>query len=234
MLFKCRDDHLVAGLLGDLARGSSVCVADAGLSTLFEQSPHDFDLSRTGCQHERRFAVVSAFFDHTDITARCDTCHQKSDGHIVSSNDCEICHNTREWDDVQFDHSGVTVQCATCHSGDLPSDHFRSTEDCAACHLTTRWSPDTFGHTSPDYPGTHAGNLDCTECHQANTDAVLWPRAEFRPDCAGCHASDFERREHTNKETGLPYTTSELRDCTLSCHVEDDGRPEHRVNDSDW
>jgi hypothetical protein len=50
----------------------------------------------------------------------------------------------------------------------------------------------------------------------------------------GCHASDFERHEHENKQTGLQYTVGELKDCTTSCHVEDDGRPEHRVGASEW
>ena len=195
--------------------------------------PQDHIVSSDNCEecHNTR-NWQDIFFDHSNITEPCANCHEKNPGHITSPNECEICHNTRNWHNVTFDHSTVTSNCTTCHSGDVPSGHFMTSDDCVECHTTTRWSPDTFSHTTPNYPGDHAGNLACTRCHPSNSELVVWERSDLRPDCAGCHASDF--RTHRNRQTGLPYTVEELRDCTDSCHVEDNNRPAHRVNAREW
>jgi hypothetical protein len=186
---------------------------------------------------------TGARFDHFGIDAPCITCHNnvnypgKPGDHIASSNQCEECHNTRDWEDADFNHDNITSSCTTCHSGDLPSKHFVTTDDCSECHSTDDWSRDRFRHTaSSDYPGDHAGNLDCTECHPNNSVFVEWSDKQFKPDCAGCHASEFWRKQdkHKNKQTGDLYTASELRDCSSSCHVEDDGRPEHSVGKNEW
>lgn len=192
------------------------------------QSSDDCEL----CHNTRRWE--DAQFDHSNITEPCVACHQKDPGHIQSPNDCELCHNTLSWDDAQFDHSNVMSDCAVCHASDTPSGHFMTSEDCGECHLNTSWRPSSFRHSSPGYPGDHGRNLDCTDCHTMNNAIVVWPNPEFQPDCAACHASDFARRRHTNRQTGMPYTASELRDCTIACHVEDDGRPEHRVSAREW
>ena len=100
-------------------------------------------------------------------------------------------------------------------------------------------------HTSPGYPGDHRGGLACTDCHGGNSDQVTWFAPAYQPDCAGCHAGDFEPGEHKKYENpDFFYTVSELRDCTGACHVYTDSSlttikksrpgPEHRVNGSDF
>ncbi len=203
--------------------------ADAGgKNQLHVPSGNDCEL----CHSTSRW--TGARFDHFSVTTACANCHQKDPGHVASPPDCELCHNTRDWEDAQFDHAGITAPCTSCHSGDVPSGHFVTADDCSECHTTNRWHPSTFRHKTPDYPGDHSGHLACTECHQSNSPLVIWPRLDLKPFCAGCHAADFATHEHKNKQTGQLYTVNELKDCTISCHVEDDGRPEHRVGAGDW
>jgi hypothetical protein len=145
---------------------------------------------------------------------------------VLTSNDCELCHNTITWLGATFDHSTVTTSCSSCHGGDLPLGHFVSADDCSECHGTARWSPSTFSHSTPNYPGTHSGNLDCTACHPSNNETVVWDRADLSPDCGGCHASDWP-----GKHKGR--SLSELRDCASACHIDGPG-VEHRVGDRKW
>jgi hypothetical protein len=115
----------------------------------------------------------------------------------------------------------------------VPDGHFVTARDCSECHGTIKWDPDTFMHSmSGNYPGDHAGNFDCRRCHAGNSEAVRWTGVGF--DCAGCHASTFNNRPHRNRETGQLYSVTELQDCTMACHVEDDGRAEHRVGAREW
>ena len=181
---------------------------------------------------------LGARFNHSDISGSCRSCHaddEPFDHFSGGTRDCDDCHNTRDWDDAQFDHSNITGTCTSCHVDDMPGDHFATgTRDCDECHTNTRWENPRFTHPPGNYPGDHAGNLDCTRCHQANNDSINWPRPDLRPDCAGCHASDFDQEEHKEDENGQPNTASGLRDCAGACHVERFRTGEHRVNASDW
>jgi hypothetical protein len=103
----------------------------------------------------------------------------------------------------------------------------------------TAWTPTlNFVHTSPSYPGNHARQLDCTECHVSNSQAVSYRNAAYAPNCAACHANDYRAGEH-RKYGNVNYTVSELRDCAGSCHtytdssmtvIRDRKNSHHRVN----
>jgi hypothetical protein len=84
-------------------------------------------------------------------------------------------------------------------------------------------------------------SVTCTSCHTANSQQITWPFPAYQPDCAGCHANDFESGPHKKYEspTTVNYTVSELRDCSGACHIYTDStmtqikelRPsEHRSN----
>lgn len=194
-------------------------------------------------------------FDHTGITQPCSSCHNGTDAtgkpmdHVVTNSECDVCHSTRGWSPARFDHAGITDGCSDCHDGTqatgTPSGHFMSAQDCSACHRTTGWTPDIFRHMSPNYPGDHARDLDCTRCHPGNSDAVVYTDdPSLAPDCAGCHRNDFEpgpHKKHENPDTN--YTVQELRDCSGSCHIYTDAslttikttrNREHRVSDGDF
>jgi hypothetical protein len=196
-----------------------------------------------------------ARFDHAGVTTGCFSCHNgvtatgKSRDHIASGNDCETCHNTVTWSGARFDHAGITGGCASCHNGSTatgkPTGHFVTSRSCEECHTTASWTPDTFRHTSPDYPGEHRRALDCNDCHQGGVETAAWSHPGYRPDCAGCHAGDFESGPHRKTRTPeTRYTAGELRDCTGACHVYTDATlttidqrrngPEHRITDGDF
>jgi hypothetical protein len=82
-------------------------------------------------------------------------------------------------------------------------------------------------HTGLSYePLDHRANLLCTACHQSNSEAVSWPFPAYVPDCAGCHANDFDRKgKHIGGENG---TVSQNRDCSGG------GTGCHRISDSQF
>ncbi|MCP5040755.1 MAG: hypothetical protein GY944_06970 [bacterium] len=176
------------------------------------------------------------------------TAEGKHRNHLVTTDDCDLCHSTRRWEPTRFNHSGITGLCSNCHNGidasGLPRNHFSTTAECDECHTTRRWSRTDYDHVSAGYPGDHRKSFGCKKCHGANDETVTWRRASFQPDCGACHASDFERDEH--KKTENPerdYTASELRDCAGSCHVyrdetlteiKDRRNREHRVSDDEF
>jgi len=102
----------------------------------------------------------------------------------------------------------------------------------------------TFRHTSSNYPGDHNSSVTCRDCHGGNTEAATWTSATYRPDCAGCHANDYDAGEHRKTQSpSTNYTVSELRDCSGPCHTYTDSSlttianrrdSEHRARDGDF
>ncbi len=202
-------------------------------------------------------AWTPAVFDHGSVApGTCNGCHDgftatgKPPGHIATNASCDACHSTIAWLPARFDHDNVTPgTCNGCHDGitatGMNPGHFVTNASCDTCHSTDFWSPDIFAHTSPGYPGDHAGNLQCRDCHRANSEAVTWTAPAYQPDCAGCHAGDFRSGPHKKHENpDVRYTVGELRDCTGACHVYTDSTlsniskfrpgPEHSVRRRDW
>lgn len=201
------------------------------------------------------FTWNSTRFDHSGITQPCSSCHNGIDArgkdldHVDTNSECDVCHSTRAWRPASFDHAGITSGCSDCHNDvqatGVPDGHFMTMQDCNFCHRTTGWRPDTFRHMSANYPGDHARDLDCTECHPGNSDAVVYTDDPgLAPDCAGCHRSDFRPGEHKQHENpDHNYTVEELANCAGACHVYTDAslttrketrNGEHRVSDRDF
>jgi len=121
-----------------------------------------------------------------------------------------------------MDHALVTGSCSTCHNGTTATgkstNHFVTSLQCDECHNTTNWTTINFNHTSAAYPGDHSFGMVCSRCHQSNSQTVIW--GAYRPDCAGCHANDYESGPHKKHENpDVRYSVSELRDCAGTCHV---------------
>ncbi|MGB1222381.1 MAG: cytochrome c3 family protein, partial [Alcanivoracaceae bacterium] len=173
--------------------------------------------------------------DHAEVQGNCASCHNgntapgKPANHIQSGNACDDCHNTNTFTGARFDHSSVSGNCASCHNGTTatgkPGNHFVTTVACEECHTVNGWTPAIFRHSGAAYPGDHRGGLDCRDCHTNNNQVMNWQFPAYQPDCAACHASDYEPDEHRNAPV------SQLRDCAGSCHQ---SNPEHSVNDKDW
>jgi len=192
-------------------------------------------LSCDNCHSTRRW--TPATFDHSSVTpGTCATCHNgstatgKPSGHVITSASCDSCHSTQAWIPAGFDHSTVVPgTCSNCHNGSTatgkPGGHFVTTQQCDACHSTSRWIPTTsYSHNSAFFPGQHAASVSCIDCHTGNSETIAWRYSTYKPECAGCHANDFETGPHKKTETPstIYYTVSELRDCTGSCHLYSD------------
>lgn len=89
--------------------------------------------------------------DHPPIGGlMCVDCHNnvveegKEDDHILTTNVCEACHTTSDWERVlTVDHVEVLGDCSSCHNNDIaqgkPPGHVITTQECNACHSTTSW-----------------------------------------------------------------------------------------------
>lgn len=181
------------------------------------------------CHSTRRW--VPAGFNHDGIVDGCFTCHDgdparpKDPDHVPSSNECQVCHVTNRWVPADFDHANVTGACSSCHNGTFAEGpdqgHFITALDCDTCHSTANWLNPRYTHTGA-YPGDHRRNLACTDCHTGNSEVVTYASPAYQPDCAGCHARDYEPDvdRHGNRNV------SENRDCS--------GSGCHSVRDDEW
>lgn len=195
-----------------------------------------------------------ARFDHSGITAVCSSCHNgqiatgKPGDHINTSAECDQCHSTRGWTPASFDHSNITGSCSSCHNGidatGKDSSHFVTNRECDYCHNTSSWSISRFIHQSSAYPGDHRRSLDCDDCHRSNSETNVWRYPAYQPDCAACHANEYESDEHKKVDSPtIFYNVSELRDCSGACHVYKDASlteigdfrsSQHRITDSEF
>jgi hypothetical protein len=180
----------------------------------------------------RTSAWKPATFNHSEVAVgTCTDCHNGTDAsarptrHIPTMASCDACHQTRAWLPATFDHSTVArIACASCHDGVVasgqPIDHFSTTRTCDRCHNTVNWtSASSFRHSSQLFPGEHF-DVACSNCHTTNTAAVDWKVGIYKPDCAACHADDYEPQYHikTINPATIFYTVNELTDCAGSCH----------------
>lgn len=205
--------------------------------TRAEGKPVDHVQTSSSCDScHLTVAWIPARFDHNNVSGQCYNCHNgttatgKTPDHIASGTACDDCHSTFAWIPARFDHSNITNQCLTCHNGvtatGKDNNHFVTTEDCSVCHSTSYWQPALYyDHQSASYPGDHTGsNPQCIDCHTSNTQTISWPFAAYVPECAACHAGDYDQGEHENAPV------SDLMDCAGSCHED----AEHSVRDGSW
>ncbi|HLJ78350.1 MAG TPA: hypothetical protein VKT75_13090 [Acidobacteriaceae bacterium] len=205
--------------------------------------------------HKSTMTFAGAKFSHAGSTAACATCHNgnvapgKPARHIATSAACDTCHkNTVAFDVASMDHASLTAPCATCHNGKTAQGagqrHFATTLPCDTCHNSKVWSSINYRHASAAYQN-HGMAISCTACHAANSQAVVWKFAAYKPDCAGCHAAEFRPQQHLKYVKPVPsyYSITDLKDCSGACHVFADKslttittrRPKlHRVNGGTW
>jgi hypothetical protein len=205
--------------------------------------------------HKGFTTFVGAVMNHTGITANCVQCHvaggsglAKPATHIATTAPCENCHkSTLTFTGALFDHTGIVSGCASCHNGVAATGksptHFQTTVGCEMCHRPGAWTPvTTYTHTSALYPGRHSRTLACTDCHTTNAQTVPYRTPAYKPDCAGCHATNFKPDSH-KKYGNVLYTVAELRNCAGACHEYTDAtlskvkttrNSHHRVSDGSF
>lgn len=147
----------------------------------------------------------------------CIGCHRKDDRHKGSlGENCEQCHNERDWKKTNFDHAKTAfpllgghqkAECGACHkstnyketSKDCFACHARDDKHqgqqgkaCAQCHNEAAWKPaPKFDHGLSAFPllGRHVA-VECKACHVST---LLFKNA--KSDCNACHAKDDRHKK---------------------------------------
>ncbi len=160
---------------------------------------------------------------YTGLPTDCAGCHsdeyqQTTDPNHAAAGfpmQCELCHQTGQWEGAIFNHAGVNNGCVVCHQQDYDRasdpDHAANnfSTSCEQCHTTGTWEGASFQHIGisdgcvnchlQDYAGTTNPNhpalgisQSCEECHVTST----WLGASFDHQgitngCFACHQSDY-------------------------------------------
>jgi len=145
---------------------------------------------------------------HTGVApTTCGTCHNgsydgargKPNGHVVTTQPCDVCHNMNSWIPASFSHTGVTPgTCLSCHGVSAtgkPAAHIPATMSCDACHGTTTFSTSTMrNHTAAQ--GVVPGG--CVTCHSGAYKQDPYkalgkpsghPSTSNTCDASGCHTT---------------------------------------------
>jgi hypothetical protein len=139
------------------------------------------------CQscHTPQGAAIIPFVDHQEVFGNCSECHNgitaigKSESHTPTNVECDNCHNTTSFLQLQsdggFDHSNITRGCNGCHNGTVATGktlsvldggrHPNTTSECGSCHTTASFLSAYPDHTGPDVVGA---GITCDSCHVAD------------------------------------------------------------------
>jgi len=159
------------------------------------------------CQacHTPQGAAIIPFTDHLEVFGNCSDCHDgvtavgKSEFHLPTAAECDNCHTTISFlelePDGSFDHSNITRACSGCHNGTVaigktrtmadtpPGIHPITSTDCGYCHTTASFLPAYPDHTDPGFAD------NCTSCHNGST-AKGEPGGHpvMNVECDSCHS----------------------------------------------
>ncbi len=150
--------------------------------------------------------VVSARVDHTQVLGVCSNCHGLPAVHVVTQDECDVCHATTAWAWLPApapapapgpgpgngnvpDHTTLVGTCVSCHDGVNASGksriHLPTSDLCETCHES---------YPAPWVP-VLAANVDhaqvvgaCVDCHNGQTASGVSPtHPAFNTGCEACH-----------------------------------------------
>ncbi|MFQ5469070.1 MAG: cytochrome c3 family protein [Gammaproteobacteria bacterium] len=173
-----------------------------GVSKIAGKSITHFATSNAcqACHTPQGFALIP-YVDHQEVFGSCSECHNgtiaigKSEFHTPTDAQCNDCHNTMHFlelePDGSYDHSNITRSCTGCHNGKVAKGqhetHVVTDTQCGYCHTTVSFLPAYPDHTGPDVigkrcdschgigqvPGYPVGHpvmsVDCNVCHNVTT-----------------------------------------------------------------
>ncbi len=199
------------------------------------------------CQVPGLPAVAHFPLDGAHLPLECATCHPEGLSLAVSKTcrgchtddepadhfdwDCDTCHNTTDWAEVDIDHGffplrgghdtdclechpvegeyrGLDAACVSCHEADAPPNHYEGA--CDRCHGTFTWEDAEIDHDRY-FPTPHEGVSRCDKCHPGGDNRTF--------TCIDCHAhrrQDMDS-EHSGEE-GYRYASPQC----LRCHPRGD------------
>ena len=178
------------------------------------------------CHNTAAFIPQDVDHSRPDIlSVRCDTCHNGNfpgipgknalPGHVATTSDCSVCHNTTTFVGGFIDHDSPQVQnarCDSCHNGTDATgkvdkaNHIPTSSDCDVCHIAgASFKPSTFSHQGI------TGN--CATCHNGTfSTGMSVGHVPIGPnqDCSACH--------NTNTFSGANFDHTGIVDNCASCH----------------
>jgi hypothetical protein len=139
-----------------------------------------------------------------EVFGQCSECHDgeqavgKSEFHQPTNEECDACHTTIAFIELQpdgsYDHSNIVRSCSGCHNGIVsigmppttadtpPGTHPDTTSECGFCHTTLTFSEPYPDHTGPDVEGHQ-----CAECHGVSALGEPQGHPVMNVDCQVCH-----------------------------------------------
>ena len=154
------------------------------------------------CHTPQGFDIIPVV-DHQEVFGNCSQCHDgvtaigKSPFHTPTAAECDDCHNTTAFlelePDGSFDHSGITRACTGCHNGLVATgmtltvgqggQHPDTSAECGYCHTTA-----TFTTPYPDHTGPEVVGHQCSECHGVSAQGEPLGHPLMAVDCEVCHS----------------------------------------------
>jgi len=126
---------------------------------------------------------------------RCDACHDNTlatgmpQGHLPSSEPCDICHTTLGFkEQIDMDHRYTNAACVFCHDGysqtGKPLNHIKSSNDCRICHESQAWKP------LRDVNHSALSDIACDACHNQEIarGREQGTHIHTTTDCEACHS----------------------------------------------
>lgn len=190
--------------------------------------------------------------DHPPIDGMmCIDCHNnvaqegKPADHIPSSDNCENCHTTDDWDiansapDGSSDHPPIDgMMCVDCHNNVVeegkPADHIPAPDTCEDCHVITDWEITAAGSGPADSDHPPTNGLMCIDCH--NNVIEEGKPADHIPSsdsCDNCHTmDDWDINGSGSYDDGHPPVGDAM---CVDCHnnVIQEGKPDDHIPSSD-
>lgn len=215
--------------------------------------PHPTTTADCGLCHGIGNNFTDGIFDHTGIVDNCSACHGDNaplpditndtavtrktsfPSHVITTQDCNICHVPGTFKTAVFNHSQINTGCVDCHLNPgatatakptLAQGHVDTPKDCFECHNTTSFAGAKYDHTDivANCASCHDGvvalgkdglhvptNDDCSACHQTTgMIPATFDHLGIIANCVTCHDGTLA----TGKTVG--HVATEL-DCG-SCH----------------
>ena len=213
----CHSDHL--------GRDADIVNLDPGS---FNHRLTDFELTGKHLEAACESCHTTSIF--REASTECVDCHKKDEPHKgVLGKDCQSCHSTQSWIQVEFDHDKTdfpllglheNVRCSVCHASEKYEDiattcfscHALSDvhagengKECQVCHNEEGWDLATFDHnkdTNFSLKGSHK-DVICSGCHQS----PLYDDAPGKA-CIDCHRNDDSHRGQFGKNCQSCHNSS--------------------------
>ncbi len=202
-------DDAHQGKLGDTCEK---CHTETGLNTFNHNEMADFKLD--GKHLETKCSECHSSITFKPQPKNCFGCHPEPQIHKGQyGTECESCHTTATWADIQVLHdvgdfslagSHDNLSCVACHKDNRPlsgagnlcinchrQDDIHSNSlspRCGECHTQWSFAPAQFDHSNVGcfLPGIHR-TMPCYDCHKSGTFGPL------SAQCVSCHADTASR-----------------------------------------